>query len=194
MPEEAAEDTSQIHEQDLKQEPEPIKLDQNAGQNTARHRARLSPKNAESLEDSFRIPWKDQKGHSEKDWLRVQPLVLLSIEEIVQSRQFPFRSRGDIYRVGINNLLNQLQALGWESSILAQAKAIQRITIEEGYYREFYESMQGVEDEVVRLRGRGYVAEAQGYLERIKREIEVMPVGLWKDRYQEKLAAIERGN
>lgn len=156
-------------------------------------RASLNPKYAENTEDAFRIPWKDTRGHSEKDWLRIQPLIMNGIEEVVQSKKFPFKSRGDFYRVAINDLLNKLAGLGWESSILGQAQLIQRMTVEEGYAREFFETMQGVEDEVVRLRGRGYIAEADAYLERVRREVEGMPLGLWRGRYVERLDQIEKG-
>ena len=151
----------------------------------------FAPGTMQSEEDLFRIPFMDKRGHSVKRWLRLHPNMDMAIGEIVDEKQFPIRNFGDFLRIGANDLLNKLHGMGWVSSIMASAQGIMAITQQEEYYAEWAESMGGVENEVIQLRGRGKLAEAEEYISKIWREIEKMPEGGWRERYIERMKEIE---
>jgi hypothetical protein len=48
--------------------------------------------------DFFTIPAYDEQGHSEREQFRCSRDMRTQAEEIVDSRRYPFKSRGDLYR------------------------------------------------------------------------------------------------
>ena len=42
----------------------------------------------------FRIPASDTKGHSARQWFRCIPAMARQIEQVIQARQFPYRTKG----------------------------------------------------------------------------------------------------
>lgn len=49
----------------------------------------------------FQVPAQDHHGHSAREWCRVNPQVDHEIDAIVQSKNWPFRTKGDFMRWAI---------------------------------------------------------------------------------------------
>lgn len=126
----------------------------------------------------FLIPGQDHQGHSERLWCRVQPLHDRQCDVILRSKNWPFRTKGDVMRWCLVRGLKLLEAM--EPNVrgfMQQAEAVADMLRDEIYMQEYmgmFETLQkvisqhmamGAQGEAVRL-----VAQVKFKLEQIEGE------------------------
>lgn len=138
----------------------------------------------------FVIPAQDHQGHSERLYCRVQPLHDRQVDKVVASKQFPFRTKGDVMRWCVVRGLKLLETLEpiAVKGFMQQADAIQEMLRDEIYMQEFmqmFESLQKVVGQHVAMGAQGeatrLVAQTKFKLEQIEGEPH------WRKRALEEL-------
>lgn len=137
--------------------------------------------------EDFIVPAADEKGHSERQWFRVQPGIDRQLDKIVQGRKFPFRTKGDIIRWSVMLGLQVLESLEpGIPSVLRQVDLIAELVREDQFQQEFENTFQSVSGRVNAHMANGSDGEARKMIARVKSAIDGMPDGAWKIKYQER--------
>lgn len=95
----------------------------------------------------FVVPASDHQGHSERIYCRVQPQVERALGVVVDSRKFPFRTKGDVQRWAVTRGLEVLELLGPMPGLIGAIDAINEILKQEMYMQEIkqmFVRMEGV--------------------------------------------------
>lgn len=132
---------------------------------------------------AFRIPASDTKGHSHREYFRVQPGHAQMVSEVLNSKKFPFRTRGDVHRLGLARLFRWLETISPIASVTAEVDAIMEIMREEEFALDFEQVYAKMAEMINMHMGRGAVGEARRLLLAVQRHINKMPDGYWRDRY-----------
>ncbi len=134
----------------------------------------------------FRVPANDQKGHHERFWANCPPGMHGQVNTIIASKLFPYRSQSDLLRHAVWRHLKWLDMMAGEpvSSVTAQVDAILEIVKEEEFQADFQDVIDQTGQMVNRLMGSGDTDEAKRMLVLIRGQIDAMPEGHWKRRYQ----------
>ncbi len=133
---------------------------------------------------SYLIPGQDAKGHSERVWCRVMPGHHRALGMIYGSRQFPFRSMGDIMRWCIDQGIRELSRRGGSGpSIMRQVDVLMEILRDEVYQQDFTEMFQTLHGVVNRHTAAQALGEARRVVAVAKQHLEAMPEGYWRDKY-----------
>jgi len=92
------------------------------------------------MEDDWNVPATDNRGHSAKLTTRVPPVMARAVEQLVQSRVYPFPTSDDFQRFAIRLALHVLNraAGGHVVTTLTAAEAIVKIVRD-------YENLQAVQ-------------------------------------------------
>lgn len=147
-------------------------------------------RDAEVPEDErqFLIPASDAKGHSERVYCRVQPAVLRLLEEVVGSRKYPFRTRGDALRYCVVSGLKKLAARkSGVPSVIAQAEVVLDILRDDEFQHQFATVFDRLREVVERYQSAGAHGEARRVVTQARANFDAMPDGYWKDRYLKEL-------
>ncbi len=136
--------------------------------------------------DEFRVPGKDTQGHSSRVWCTVQPDHERLVDIIVQSRRFPYRTKGDLYRHAIDRHVKWLETLGGEgiSSIYQTVDVILDVMREEERHADFRAVFDPLATRIANYLSQGQIDMAASLAARINSHIEAMPDGMWKEKYQ----------
>lgn len=135
----------------------------------------------------FRIPAKDSKGHDARCQFRTQPGHVNMAEAIVTSKQFPFRTRGDLYRWALDFGLKWLERQKPVPSVTAEVDAIMEVMRTEEFRKELEQTINQLASQVTELLGKNSEGEARRLVLKIKRHVTRMPEGYWRDRYIKEL-------
>lgn len=133
--------------------------------------------------NSFKIAAKDAKGHSDRLWVSVIPATSRVVSEIVASKQFPFRTKGDLLRWCVSEGIKRLQALGAVKSVQAIADATNAIMADVEYYNEFRHTIDLFKAKKQMYLGMGEVTEARRLTMDVIDHLHDMPEGFWKKKY-----------
>lgn len=141
---------------------------------------------------SFRIPASDGKGHTSRVFCRVQPRHHAAIESIVSSRQFPYRTKGDLFRHAIHRHMAYLSSLDKTiKSFTSQVDAIIEVVREEQFQIEFDETINKISSTVTALLsgGGGGETQARSMVLRIMNHVNEMPDRdeFWRERFRREL-------
>lgn len=134
-------------------------------------------------EEDFLFPAADTKGHSERVWFRTQPGELRRLNTIMSSKRFPFKTSGDVMRLGLHLLLDALENMEAIPSVGAQVDTIAQIVREEAYHTEFQTTFESIRNTVKRMEEQGDRDEIRRMLREIKGRIDDMPEGRWRKMY-----------
>ena len=137
--------------------------------------------------DEFRISASDTKGHSARLWFRCIPAMTRQLEQILQARQFPYRTKGDILRHALHRHMRWLNTLEPISSVCSQVDAILELMRDEEMNNDFSLVFEKLEDRISRHTAEGSEKEAMRLLMIVQGHVGSMPDGFWKDKYKGKL-------
>jgi hypothetical protein len=131
----------------------------------------------------FYVPASDGKGHSERIWARIQPGYDRQMSVILNSKWFPYRSKGDIIRHALARHLSYLETLAPVPSITTQVDAISEIVREDEFNKEFEDIIKKLQDTVGYYLAQGQTGRAGSLVSRVLHRVELMPESDWKDMY-----------
>lgn len=130
-------------------------------------------------------PPADDKGHSSKVSLKVQPMIARQCEIAVGSKYFPYRSISDLVRHAIHRHLTWLMAFNNRvPSIMAQADAILEIIRNDEIIQDQQTVLAKMQSLVENHLAMGDLVSAQRVCTSALATIDSMPVGVWRDNYR----------
>ena len=135
----------------------------------------------------FRVPATDTKGHNVRVWFRAQPGHAHQMETIVQSKKFPYRTKGDLLRHALLRHLRWLESQEALPSVTAAVDSILDIMRDEEFASEFQLVWAKLSERIAMHLGNGSAGEARRLLLEVKRHIVAMPDCYWRDAYLKEL-------
>lgn len=135
----------------------------------------------------FSVPASDNKGHSERMWLRIQSGHDRQMAAVLNSKFFPYRSKGDVVRHALHRHLLWLETLAPVPSVSGQVDAILEIMREEEFHKDFQDIMSRLQEQVGYYLARGQVGRARSLVSRILDRVDRMPDSDWKDTYRKEI-------
>lgn len=135
----------------------------------------------------FLVPGQDHMGHSERLWCRVQPLHQRQVEIVVKSKNWPFRTNGDVLRWALVRGLKQLEQMENVQSFLGQADAINEIVRQELYMMEFSRLFDNLEKVISQHLAAGAKGEARKLVAITKAKVEAIEEPYWKSKCLEEM-------
>lgn len=132
----------------------------------------------------FSIPASDDKGHSEKLWVKLPPEYAHEITAIVHSPLFPWTTPAALIRWCIHHGLKFLFSLKVEhpnhfAMIEANNRIVQRYELASAFGR----SIERASEQVNTLIAQGAKAEAARMINELRASAKKMPPGFWRDKY-----------
>ena len=85
----------------------------------------------------FRIPASDTKGHTNRMYFRCQPGHSHQVSVMLDSKKFPYRTKGDLLRHALVRHLDWLGTQAPVPSIMAEVDTILEIMRDEQFAQEF---------------------------------------------------------
>lgn len=140
--------------------------------------------------DCFVLPAQDLNGHSESVHTRIQPGWVRSLSSIVASRQFPFRTQGDVIRFCIYVGMRVLLELDPSQSIEKSTDLMLAIVRQRDRIIEMENLFEQAVSRVVVLRRRGFDREVRQLLTELRVAINSMPGGEIRELYQKRFDAL----
>lgn len=133
--------------------------------------------------EDFIIPARDSKGESVRIWSHIQPGHDRAIATLVNSRRFPFRTPGDVFRLAVHWALLHLEELEPVISVTGQVDAMLDVLRAEEAAIEFNDFLLRAQSVIGRHIRENAPAEARRIVMDLRRKILAMPDGYWKRRY-----------
>lgn len=137
--------------------------------------------------DEFRIPASDTKGHSARMWFQAVPTMVRRVEEVVQSKKFPYRTMGDLLRHALHRHMHWLEKMDGTIISMGQVDIALEVLRDEEYNSEFRSVFGRLEARVAQHLAEGAKSEAIRLVLTINNHIQRMPDGFWKERYRSEL-------
>lgn len=138
-------------------------------------------------EEDFIIPAQDTKGHSERIFVRCQPGHVRDLNVIVNSKRFPFKTSGDILRLAIKQMIQELSRMEPIPSVAQQVNTVIQLVRDEQFHQEFNECFDQIARSMDRYINGGAKDQARRLLIKIKNQFDEMPDGYWKVKYLKEL-------
>lgn len=140
---------------------------------------------ADTLE--FRISATDTKGHSARQWYRCIPAMAAQIEQWVASKKFPYRTSGDLQRHAIYRHMRYLGSLEPAVSVTGQVDVILEIMRDDELNKDFLLVFNKLGERVASHVEAGCNKEALRLLLTIQQQVNSMPDGFWRSKYQDEI-------
>ena len=137
--------------------------------------------------DEYRIPASDTKGHSARHWFRSMPQMARQVEQIVSSRKFPYRTKGDLLRHALHRHVLWLAEQTKVSSVDAQVETIIELMRDEEMNSDFLLVFDKLAERISSHLSSGSQGEACRLIRIVQDNIKQMPDGYWRDRYTEQV-------
>ena len=136
--------------------------------------------------EQFQIPAQDAKGHSTRAQCYIQPGHDRQIEEILGSRKFPFRTKGDLVRWCIVRGVERLLAMEDEipKGYMVQVDAMVDILRDSEFQQTFDSTMRMLSQRLNSLLGEGAQLEARRVISQFKYKVQQMEPGYWRDKWE----------
>lgn len=131
----------------------------------------------------FRIPASDAKGHSVRFFFRAQPGHSKALESIIQSKKFPYRTKGDMLRHAFVRHLRWLDGIEHVPSVTAEVDAIMEVMRDDEFAADFGAVFDKIAQRISNHVGNGAMGEARRLLLTIMTHVRRMPEGYWRDKY-----------
>lgn len=135
----------------------------------------------------YHIPATDPKGHSARHWFRTIPAMAREVEQIVQSKAFPYRTKGDLLRHALHRHISWLKKQKPIKSVTGQVDMILEVMRDEEMHSDFLLVFNKLDERINRHLRNGERKHADDVLYRVLEQIQEMPDGFWKDRYVEQI-------
>ena len=135
----------------------------------------------------FRVAASDTKGHSTRNWFRCMPSMGRLVDQMVQSKAFPYRTRGDLLRHALSRHIRWLETLASVKSITAEVDTILEIMRDEEFYNDFMLVFDKLGERISSHMSGGSVGEARRLILATLDRINEMPDGHWKARYKKEV-------
>lgn len=137
----------------------------------------------------YLIPAADNKGHSTRVYCRVPPSVARLVQQVHDSRKYPFRTQGDVIRWCVVNGCKMLVVGHGIPSVWRQVETMMATLAEEEQQLEFLTFFNKAQQVIDRYRMDNAPGEARRVAARLKAYIEGMPEAenYWKGRYEAEL-------
>ncbi len=138
--------------------------------------------------DEFYCRASDKRGHSGQVYVRTPPEVMALVEQVMESKLFPYRTYGDLMRDGLVHRVNYLRSKVENKEIdaaLIRVLAIERIIREEEFDRELSDMVRRLEaiiDERLKDHKFGKL-EAAKIVQSVLDNVNAMPEGYRRQRY-----------
>jgi len=130
------------------------------------------------------VPGQDHKGHSVRLWCRVQPTVDHEIEAIVQSHNWPFKTKGDFCRWAIWEGVRRLEKMATvPGSMLVVAESIMESCKVSSQWLKFQSSVDATEITVKALIDSGNEVEALKLLSNLRNQVMRLEEASWRDQW-----------
>lgn len=132
----------------------------------------------------YNVPGQDHKGHSVRIWCRVQPSIDHEIEAIVQSRNWPFRTRGDFARWAIWEGVKRLEKMTpVPGSMIVVAETILEQCKVSSQWLKFKNSIDATESTVRALLDGGNETEALKLLSGLRTQVLKLEEASWREQW-----------
>lgn len=132
----------------------------------------------------YSVPGQDHKGHSVRIWCRVQPSIDHEIEAIVQSRNWPFRTKGDFARWAIWEGVKRLEKMApVPGSMIVVAETILESCKVSSQWLKFKNSIDATESTVRALLDSGNEYEALKLLSGLRTQVLKLEEASWREQW-----------
>jgi hypothetical protein len=131
----------------------------------------------------FIVPAKDTRGESARVWCRIQPGHDRALDVLLNSRRFPFRTKGDIVRWAVARAIRSLEQMEDVPSVTREVDTILDIVRQEQWYQEYDTVFTDMGTVVSRYLAEGDRGEATRMVAKIKARIDAMEDGHWRSKY-----------
>ena len=138
-------------------------------------------------QSEFRIPASDTKGHNARHWFRCIPMMARQVEQIIQSKKFPYRTKGDLLRHALHKHMGWLSSIESVPSVSGQVDAIIEIMRDEEMNNDFHLVFEKLGERITQHITAGAHREATRLIMIVQTHIAEMPDGFWKDKYSEQM-------
>jgi hypothetical protein len=132
----------------------------------------------------FRVSGVDSKGHTTRIWASVQPMHAQTIDILIQSKKFPYRTRGDFIRHAIVRHIHWLEKIYKPlNSVTGALDAMNALLRDAEFRAEFTEYLGRLNKQIKEMVAEGDISAARRLLLETIRCVETMPEGYWRDKY-----------
>ena len=135
----------------------------------------------------FRVPASDTKGHSARFWFRCIPIMARQVDQLVQAKKFPYRTKGDLLRHALHRHMQWLLTIEPMVTVSGQVDAILEIMRDEEMSDDFSLVFEKMKERVSQHLASGSKREATRLVLTIQKCVTEMPGGFWKDKYKRQL-------
>jgi len=136
--------------------------------------------------DEFLQPAADERGHSVRETVRVSPELERELDVIVQSRVFPYRTRGDVMRHALIRHLDWLHILepGFPKHLIAAHMAQMDLLREEEMRLASHQVFKRLQEMVEGYLAAGEVGEARRVAAMVRSRLDGVADSAWKRRFE----------
>lgn len=131
----------------------------------------------------FRIPASDMQGHSARHYFRTIPQMTRVVAMLVDSKKFPYRTKGDLLRHALHRHVKWLEKQDKVKSVSGQVNAIVELMRDEEMNSDFMLVFDKLAQRISVHLASGSLGEATRLLRVVQDHIKQMPDGYWRDRY-----------
>jgi hypothetical protein len=130
------------------------------------------------------VPGQDHHGHSVRVWCRVQPSIDHEIDAIIQSKNWPFRVKGDFIRWAIYEAVKRMGKLKpVPNSMIVVADVIMDQCKQADLWLRFRSSIDTLEQTVKSFTDSGNEEEALKLLSSTRSQVLKLEEAMWRDQY-----------
>lgn len=132
----------------------------------------------------YRTAARDDKGHSVRGFFNMQPSLYEQTKIIVNSKRFPFRSMGDLFRYAVTKETQRLLAKQpGIRSLQGQIDIMNELMYDDECHKDFASFIDRLAKRVADYQIEGAGGEAKRLVIECLRYIKQMPDGYWKTKY-----------
>ncbi|MDA2934029.1 hypothetical protein MYX82_06770 [Acidobacteria bacterium AH-259-D05] len=138
--------------------------------------------------DSFIIPAGDDRGHSTRLQFRCSPAYGRRIDEVVQSKKFPYKTQSDFLRHALDRHLKYLNDLEPDLGLdMARIDVINRIINRQREEIEFMNSIESLNRNVQDLVAKGAHQKARATLREILKQVDQIEDEYLRNSYRDEI-------
>lgn len=139
--------------------------------------------------DEFIVPAQDDKGHSAREWVRLQPALEADIDYILASKVFPYRTKSDLLRHAIYRHVKWLHRCkeGMPKHLFVAFEAVLEVLRNEELNQQNEHVFERLRSVMEGYLAHGDTGEAKRVLAIIRSKLQGVQDSAWKKRYTSKL-------
>lgn len=136
----------------------------------------------------FQVPAHDDKGHSARTTIRLQPGMATQLRKQFESGWFDYSTMHQLYRHALKRHAEWLESLApIVDSVLRRELAIMELLVEEEAQDRFSEVIAKMEKQIGAYMSKGRYRQARSLVGRVYAQVKEMPEGVWKDIYTKEM-------